>query len=152
MEEKVMLSGKEYILKEEIYYPVIKENHFEEMGGGYIIEKMEGGEQVLIPKIKMPKMIDERSLRKFSKARLKFLKENKTEYYEQMLLEGKLQEHLDKIQDQAIDFTMKEKLKMKESWGLTEKLQDSDFLKYAGLMKNLDMELDKMAMQQIVWV
>ncbi|HFZ7147579.1 MULTISPECIES: TnpV protein [Bacillota] len=152
MEEKVILSGKEYIVENEIYYPVIKENHFEEMGGGYMIEKMTGGEQVLIPKIKIPKQVDERNLRKFSKARLKFLKENKEDYYEQMLLEGTLQEHLDKIEDQAIDFTMREKLKMKESWGLTEELQNNDFLKYAGLMKNLDMELDRMAMEQIVWV
>ncbi|TRW22268.1 TnpV protein [Criibacterium bergeronii] len=152
MEEKVILSGKEYIVVDETYYPVIKENHHEEMGGGYWIEKMEGGEQVLIPAIKMPKMIDERALRMFGKARLKFLKENKIEDYEQMLLEGTLQEHLDKIEDQAIEFITKEKPKMMEPWGLTKELQSEDFLKYAGLMKNLDMTLDRMAMEQIIWV
>ncbi|WP_369122517.1 TnpV protein [Criibacterium bergeronii] len=88
----------------------------------------------------------------FGKARLKFLKENKIEDYEQMLLEGTLQEHLDKIEDQAIEFITKEKPKMMEPWGLTKELQSEDFLKYAGLMKNLDMTLDRMAMEQIIWV
>ncbi|MGP1611681.1 MAG: TnpV protein [Catonella sp.] len=97
-------------------------------------------------------MVDEKALRKFSKARLKFLRESKKDYYEQMLLEGTLEEHLQKKEEEAMDFIMRERPKMMESWGLTEELQNSDFLKYAGLMKNLDMELDKMAMQQIIWV
>ena len=37
--------------------------------------------------IKMPKPIYEKNLRKFTKARLKFLRENKKDYYEQMLLD-----------------------------------------------------------------
>ena len=41
---------------------------------------------------------------------------------------------------------------MKESWGLTEELQNSDFLKYAALMKNLDMQIDRIIMEMIIWV
>lgn len=87
MPEKVMLANKEYMVYDDAYYPVIKECHFEEIGGGYKKEIMSGGEQVLIPIIKMPKPIYEKNLRKFTKARLKFLRENKKDYYEQMLLD-----------------------------------------------------------------
>ncbi|WP_394291739.1 TnpV protein [Fusobacterium necrophorum] len=152
MKETVVLSGREYLLEKGIYNPMIKENPFERQGGTYKMEKMENGEEVLIPNIQMPKMIEEEKLGKFGKMRLKFLKEEKADDYQMMLMEETLMDHLMKIEDQALDFIMMERLKMMDSWGLTEELQSKDFLKYSGLMKNLDMELDKIVMQKIIWV
>ncbi|HHJ7124009.1 TPA: TnpV protein [Streptococcus pyogenes] len=97
-------------------------------------------------------MIEEEKLGKFGKMRLKFLKEEKADDYQMMLMEETLMDHLMKIEDQALDFIMMERPKMMDSWGLTEELQSKDFLKYSRLMKNLDMELDKIVMQKIIWV
>ncbi|MBO1870746.1 TnpV protein [Lachnoanaerobaculum sp. Marseille-Q4761] len=151
MRETVILADREYILEEEIYIPVIKENLFEKQGGTYSLEKMEDGEEVLIPNIEMPKIIDQSRLNRFGRERLKFLKENRENQYQSMYYRGKLMEHLLNIEEQAQEFLEKEEPKMMEAWGLTNELKSEDFLKYTGLKKNLDMTLTRMVLEQIVW-
>ena len=148
---KIVLAAKEYTLENEIYTPIVKETPFEKMGGTYYMEMLEGGEEVLLPNIKMPTPIDMKNLNRFGKARLKYLKEERETQYQMMYLEGTLMEHLLSIQKQVETFWEREEMKMIESFGMTTQ-QDQDFLKYAGLKKNLYMTLTKMAMEQIVWV
>ena len=151
MRETVILADREYLLKEEIYIPVIKENLFEKQGGTYSLEKMEDGEEVLIPNIKMPKIIDQSRLNRFGRERLKFLKENRENQYQSMYYRGTLMEHLLNIEEQAQEFLEKEEPKMMQIWGLTNERKSEDFLKYMGLKKNLDMTLTRMVLEQIVW-
>ncbi|MFM1602230.1 TnpV protein [Helcococcus ovis] len=152
MKETVVLAKKEYILENEIYIPIVKESPFERQGGTYRLEKMEDGSEVLIPNMKLPEKINTSKLNRFGKARLKYLKEEKQEEYQIMLMEETLMDHLIDIQEQVEDFLNIEEPRMKEAWKMTTEMQDQDFLKYAGLKKNLDMTLTKMAMEQIVWV
>ena len=151
MREKVILADREYLLEEEIYIPIIKENLFEKQGGTYSLEKMEDGEEVLIPNIEMPKIIDQSRLNRFGRERLKFLKENRENQYQSMYYRGTLMEHLLNIEEQAQEFLEKEEPKMMQIWGLTNELKSEDFLKYMGLKKNLDMTLTRMVLEQIVW-
>ena len=151
MKETVVLAKKEYLLEDEIYTPIVKESPFERQGGTYRLEKMEAGEEVLIPNLQMPQEIDLSKLNQFGKARLKYLKEERGEEYKIMLMEETLMDHLLDIQEQVENFLNIEELRMKEAWEMTQELQDQDFLKYAGLKKNLDMTLTRMAMEQIVW-
>ena len=151
MKETVILADREYLLEEETYTPVIKENLFEKQGGTYSLEKMEDGEEVLIPNIKMPKIIDQSKLNRFGRERLKFLKENRENQYQSMYYRGTLMEHLLNIEEQAQEFLEKEEPKMMQIWGLTNELKSEDFLKYTGLKKNLDMTLTRMVLEQIVW-
>ncbi|WP_416389603.1 TnpV protein [Peptoanaerobacter stomatis] len=99
----------------------------------------------------MPEKLNLSKLNQFGKARLKYLKEEREEEYQIMLMEESLMNHLLDIQEQVENFLDIEEPRMKEAWEMTTKMQDQDFLKYAGLKKNLDMTLTKMAMEQIVW-
>ncbi|HHY6269494.1 TnpV protein [Streptococcus equi] len=100
----------------------------------------------------MPEKINASKLNRFGKERLKYLKEEKQEEYQIMLMEETLMDHLIDIQEQVEDFLNIEEPRMKEAWKMTTEMQDQDFLKYTGLKKNLDMTLTKMAMEQIIWV
>ncbi|WP_462274223.1 TnpV protein [Filifactor alocis] len=151
MKETVVLAKKEYILENEIYTPIVKESPFERGGGTYRLEKMEDGAEVLIPNMKLPEKLSLSKLNRFGKARLKYLKEERGEEYQIMLMEETLMDHLIDIQEQVENFMDIEEMRMKEAWRMTTEMQDQDFLKYAGLKKNLDMTLTRMAMEQIVW-
>ena len=151
MKETVILADREYLLEEKTYTPIVKENLFEKQGGTYSLEKMEDGEEVLIPNIEMPKIIDQSRLNRFGRERLKFLKENRENQYQSMYYRGTLMEHLLNIEEQAQEFLEKEEPKMMQIWGLTNELKSEDFLKYTGLKKNLDMTLTRMVLEQIVW-
>ncbi|WP_408610956.1 TnpV protein [Lachnoanaerobaculum saburreum] len=152
MRETVILADREYLLEEETYTPIVKENLFEKQGGTYSLEKVEDGEEVLIPNIKMPKIIDQSRLNRFGRERLKFLKENRENQYQSMYYKETLMEHLLNIEEQAQEFLEKEEPKMMQIWGLTNELKSEDFLKYTGLKKNLNMTLTRMVLEQIVWV
>ncbi|WP_408610049.1 TnpV protein [Lachnoanaerobaculum orale] len=151
MRETVILANREYLLEEETHTPIVKENLFEKQGGTYSLEKMEDGEEVLIPNIKMPKIVDQSRLNRFGRERLKFLKENRENQYQSMYYKETLMEHLLNIEEQAQEFLEKEEPKMMQIWGLTNELKSEDFLKYMGLKKNLDMTLTRMVLEQIVW-
>ena len=151
MKEIVVLAKKEYLLEGGIYTPIVKESPFERQGGTYRLEKMEDGSEVLIPNMKLPEKLNLSKLNRFGKARLKYLKEERGEEYQIMLMEETLMDHLIDIQEQVENFMDIEEMRTKEAWGMTTKMQDQDFLKYAGLKKNLDMTLTRMAMEQIVW-
>ena len=151
MKETVVLAKKEYILENEIYTPIVKESPFERQGGTYKLEMMEDGAEVLIPNMKMPEKIEAGKLNRFGKERLKYLKKERGEDYQIMLMEETLMNHLLDIQEQVENFLNIEEPKMKEAWEMTTEMQDQDFLKYAALKKNLDMTLTRMAMEQIVW-
>ena len=151
MRETVILADREYLLEEKTYTPIVKENLFEKQGGTYSLEKMEDGEEVLIPNIEMPKIIDQSRLNRFGRERLKFLKENRENQYQSMYYRGTLMEHLLNIEEQVQEFLEKEEPKMMEVWGLTNELKSEDFLKYTGLKKNLDMTLTRIVLEQIVW-
>ena len=151
MKETVILADREYLLEEKTYTPIVKENLFEKQGGTYSLEKMEDGEEVLIPNIEMPKIIDQSRLNRFGRERLKFLKENRENQYQSMYYRGTLMEHLLNIEEQVQEFLEKEEPKMMEVWGLTNELKSEDFLKYTGLKKNLDMTLTRIVLEQIVW-
>ncbi|MGT2971407.1 TnpV protein [Streptococcus anginosus subsp. whileyi] len=102
--------------------------------------------------MKLPEKLNLSKLNRFGKARLKYLKEERGEEYQIMLMEKTLMDHLLDIQEQVENFLNIEEPRMKEAWEMTTEMQDQDFLKYAALKKNLDMTLTRMAMEQIVWV
>src|SRR3712207_6634389 len=152
MEKSVVVLGKEYLLEDMIYTPKTKESPFERLGGTYSLKTMEDGMEILVPNIKIPPRIEMEKLNRFGRARLKYLKEEKEVEYQMMYLEGTLMEHLLNIQEQVENFLEKEELKIKNNWKMTPQMQDQDFLKYAGLKKNLDMTLTRMAMERIIWI
>ncbi|HGD0671669.1 TPA: TnpV protein [Streptococcus agalactiae] len=152
MKEKLTLAGKEYLMEEEIYTPIVKENSFERQGGTYKMEELEEGMEVLIPNMAIPKEIDLKKLNRWGRMRLNFLKENKEEDYQIMYLQGTLMDHLLSKEKEIEDFITREEVKMMETWGLTEELKEEDYLKYLRLKKNMDMTLQEIGEKEIILI
>ena len=108
--------------------------------------------EMMIPNIQMPIKLDLGKLNSFGRARLKFLKENKENSYQIMMMEERLMDHLMDIENQVEEFLRQEEGKMMESWGLTLEMKSQDLEKYLKLKKNMDMELQEIAMKEIVLV
>ncbi|HBB8168864.1 TPA: TnpV protein [Enterococcus faecium] len=152
MKEKLTLAGKEYLMEEGIYTPIVKENSFERQGGTYKMEELEEGMEVLIPNMAIPKEIDLKKLNRWGRMRLNFLKENKEEDYQIMSLQGTLMDHLLSKEKEIEDFITREEVKMMETWGLTEELKEEDYLKYLRLKKNMDMTLQEIGEREIILI
>ncbi|HCR4110157.1 TPA: TnpV protein [Enterococcus faecalis] len=152
MKEKLTLAGKEYLMEEGIYTPIVKENSFERQGGTYKMEELEEGMEVLIPNMAIPKEIDLKKLNRWGRMRLNFLKENKEEDYQIMYLQGTLMDHLLSKEKAIEDFITREEVKMMETWGLTEELKEEDYLKYLRLKKNMDMTLQEIGEREIILI
>ncbi|HES4526414.1 TnpV protein [Bifidobacterium sp.] len=152
MKEKVTLAGKEYLMEEGIYTPIVKENSFERQGGTYKMKELEEGMEVLVPNMAIPKEIDLKKLNRWGRMRLNFLKENKEEDYQIMYLQGILMDHLLSKEKEIEDFITREEVKMMETWGLTEELKEEDYLKYLRLKKNMDMTLQEIGEREIILI
>ncbi|WP_412030673.1 TnpV protein [Anaerococcus porci] len=152
MKEKLTLAGKEYLMEEGIYTPIVKENSFERQGGTYKMEELEEGMEVLVPNMEIPEEIDLKKLNRWGRMRLNFLKENKEEDYQIMYLQGTLMDHLLSKEKEIEDFITREEVKMMETWGLTEELKEEDYLKYLRLKKNMDMTLQEIGEKEIILI
>ncbi len=69
---------------------------------------------------------------------------------QEMYEEKTLLNHLKEIQDQAVDFIKREKVKMMKAQGLTEKMMREDPEQYQGQMNNLMATVKKMAIKEYV--
>nr|WP_253197261.1 TnpV protein [Clostridium algidicarnis] len=77
--------------------------------------------------------------------------EEKENLFQEMFLEKSLMKHLLEVEETAKGFIEMEKPRMMESFGLTEKLKAEDWMKWTGLMENLNHELKEMAMKEYVY-
>ena len=69
---------------------------------------------------------------------------------QEMYEEKTLLNHLKEIQDQAVDFIKREKVKMMKAQGLTEKMMRENPEEYQGQMNNLMATVKKMAIKEYV--
>ncbi|HGA4359610.1 TPA: TnpV protein [Streptococcus agalactiae] len=69
---------------------------------------------------------------------------------QEMYEEKTLLNHLKEIQNQAVDFIKREKVKMMKSQGLTEKMKRENPEQYQGQMNNLMATVKKMAIKEYV--
>ncbi|HHA4526557.1 TPA: hypothetical protein ACO0ZW_001965 [Streptococcus pyogenes] len=69
---------------------------------------------------------------------------------QEMYEEKTLLNHLKEIQDQAVDFIKREKVKMMKAQGLTEKMMRENPEKFQGQMNNLIATVKRMAIKEYV--
>ncbi|WP_353960755.1 TnpV protein [Finegoldia magna] len=69
---------------------------------------------------------------------------------QEMYEEKTLLNHLKEIQNQAVDFIKREKVKMMKAQGLTEKMMREDPEEYQGQMNNLMATVKRMAIKEYV--
>ena len=89
---------------------------------------------------------------KYGMLRKQFLKEHRSARYQYMLLTGKLNEHLNQIDQEVreqVEMLMKH---MVEKQGVTEELKVQDQMKWVGLMNNIKASAEEIVLKNMVYV
>ena len=89
---------------------------------------------------------------KYGMLRKQFLKEHRSARYQYMLLTGKLNEHLNQIDQEAreqVEMLMKQ---MAEKKGVTEELKVQDQMKWVRLMNNIKVSAEEIILKNMVYV
>ena len=84
--------------------------------------------------------------------RKQFLKEHRSARYQYMLLTGKLNEHLNQIDQEArkqVEILMEQMVKKQ---GATEELKAQDQMKWVGLMNNIKVSAEEIILKNMVYV
>ena len=89
---------------------------------------------------------------KYGMLRKQFLKEHRSAGYQYLLLTGKLNEHLNQIDQEAreqVEMLMKQ---MAEKKGVTEELKAQDQMKWVRLMNNIKVSAEEIILKNTVYV
>ena len=89
---------------------------------------------------------------KYGMLRKQFLKEHRSARYQYLLLTGKLNEHLNQIDQEAreqVEMLMKQ---IAEKKGVTEELKVQDQMKWVGLMNNIKVSAEEIILKNMVYV
>ena len=89
---------------------------------------------------------------KYGMLRKQFLKEHRSARYQYMLLTGKLNEHLNQIDQEAreqVEMLMKQIAEKKD---VTEELKVQDQMKWVGLMNNIKVSAEEIILKNMVYV
>ena len=116
-----------------------------ENGMEYILDEET---QTYLPNLSVP---EGEPIGKYGMLRKKYLKENRSPFYQAMLIKGTLDEHL-----REIDQTAKNRLDrmlpdMMKSAGVTEQLKAADQMKWVGLMNNIKHSAEEIILNELIY-
>ena len=117
---------------------------YEELGGTY---RQVG--DYFIPDIELPERHYE--IGKYSRMRLRYLKEHRKIQYTTMILDGTLYDHLeeiDRICNERIETMV---ATMKKQQGITEELKAADQLAWVGAMNNIRNAAEEIILREFVY-
>lgn len=118
---------------------------FEAMGGTY---RQEG--DYLIPNIKLPEQ-EEYQLGKYSRMRRNFLKEHHPARYSDLIVEGRLWDHLAEI-DKLCNARMEVMIAtMKKQEGVTEALKAADQMEWMRRMNSIHNRAEEIVLYELVY-
>ena len=89
---------------------------------------------------------------KYGMLRKQFLKEYRSARYQYMLLTGKLNEHLNQIDQEVREQVETLMEQMTEKQGVTEKLKAQDQMKWVRLMNNIKASAEEIILKNMVYV
>ena len=89
---------------------------------------------------------------KYGMLRKQFLKEHRSAGYQYLLLTGKLNEHLNQIDQEAREQVETLMEQMTEKQGVTEKLKAQDQMKWVRLMNNIKASAEEIILKNMVYV
>ena len=89
---------------------------------------------------------------KYGMLRKQFLKEHRSARYQYMLLTGKLNEHLNQIDQEAREQVETLMEQMTEKQGVTEELKAQDQMKWVRLMNNIKASAEEIILKNTVYV
>ena len=89
---------------------------------------------------------------KYGMLRKQFLKEHRSARYQYMLLTGKLNEHLNQIDQEAREQVKIMLKQMAEKQGVTEQMKMQDQMKWVGLMKNIKACAEEIVLKESIYM
>ena len=89
---------------------------------------------------------------KYGMLRKQFLKEYRSARYQYMLLTGKLNEHLNQIDQEVREQVETLMEQMTEKQGVTEELKAQDQMKWVRLMNNIKASAEEIILKNMVYV
>ena len=89
---------------------------------------------------------------KYGMLRKQFLKEHRSARYQYMLLTGKLNEHLNQIDQEVRERVETLMEQMTEKQGVTEELKAQDQMKWVRLMNNIKASAEEIILKNMVYV
>lgn len=104
---------------------------FEQMGGTYTLVG-----DYFLPNL-LPAEREEKPIGVWGQRRLRYLKQHRKVLYTNLLVSGKLSEHLAEIDEQAEDMISRLVNQMAEREGVTEKLKADNQMEWVGRMNNI---------------
>ena len=119
---------------------------FEEMGGTY---RQVG--DYFVPNLVLPNEGKSYQIGKFGRLRRQYLKEYRKSVYAEMVLSGKLNEHLAEVDQtcyERMDLLVKQ---MAEREGVTEALKASDQMAWVGRMNNIRSRAEEIVLSEVVY-
>ena len=95
---------------------------------------------------------EETTYGKYGMLRKQFLKEHRSARYQYMLLTGKLNEHLNQIDQEVREQVETLMEQMIEKQGVTEELKAQDQMKWVRLMNNIKASAEEIILKNMVYV
>ena len=89
---------------------------------------------------------------KYGMLRKQFLKEHRSARYQYMLLIGKLNEHLNQIDQEVREQVETLMEQMTEKQGVTEELKAQDQMEWVRLMNNIKASAEEMVLREILYI
>ena len=83
--------------------------------------------------------------------RRSYLQSHRNAYYTVMLLSGRLNAHLEKIDRQATEMVEQLTARMAREQGVTEELKARDQMKWVGLMNSLKAQSEEIILSELVY-
>ena len=121
----------------------------------HIYDEKNGLSYILCGDYYLPDLVlneEEPTYGKYGMLRKQFLKEHRSARYQYMLLTGKLNEHLNQIDQEVreqVEMLMKQ---MVEKQGVTEELKVQDQMKWVRLMNNIKASAEEIVLKNLVCV
>ncbi|MDY3918833.1 MAG: TnpV protein [Candidatus Limivivens sp.] len=118
---------------------------FEEMSGTYTL----GEDGMYYPDLDIPE--EEPHYGKYGRMRLRHLKEHRKVLYNTLLLDGKLVEHLNKVDVTANQRMELLTLQMQECQNINEALKARDQMAWVGAMNNIRNAAEEIVLSELIY-
>lgn len=102
----------------------------------------------LIPDLVAP---EAPTLGKYGMLRRSYLKKHRNAFYTAMQITGKLDTHLQEIDQQATRMMERLITQMAHTQGVTEELKEQDQLRWVGLMNNIQQAVEEIVLSDLVY-
>ena len=101
-----------------------------------------------IPNLEVP---ESPKIGKYGMLRRSYIRKNRQGIYTGLLLSGKLNKHLEEVDQQADEMVKRLVSQMVKLQGVTEELKAQDQLKWVGLMNNIRAAAEEIVLRELIY-